>query len=105
MSPFSTSAMAIPVATGSPSTGPKRDGPGPSLGIPRESRTAGTPQGTGRSGERRVQPFLTSISVLLKMLFPLAGLFVLPFSITPVRFAQIVLPAMANGPSLSTYTP
>jgi len=64
-----------------------------------------TPQGTGRSGERRVQPFLTSISVLLKMLFPLDGSVVLPFSITPVRFFQIVLPAIANGPSLSTYTP
>jgi hypothetical protein len=39
------------------------------------------------------------------MLLPLDGSVVLPFSITPVRFAQIVLPAIANGPSLSTYTP
>jgi hypothetical protein len=48
------------------------------------------------------QPCLTSISTLLKMLFPLDGSVGVPFSITPVRFFQIVLPAIANGPSLST---
>jgi hypothetical protein len=48
------------------------------------------------------QPCLTSISVLLKMLFPLEGSVGVPLSITPVRFFQIVLPAIANGPSLST---
>ena len=72
-----------------------------------ESGTAGTRVG-GRpfaSGERLTQPCLTSNSALLKMLFPLDGSAGVPLSITPVRFFQIVLPAIANGPSLSTYTP
>ena len=63
--------------------------------------------GTGRSrpGSGCPQPCFTSSSVLLKMLFPLDGSVGVPLSITPVRFFQMVLPAIANGPSLSTYTP
>ena len=75
-----------------------------------DGRTAGTPCGVPAvrvrgAGVAVCQPCLTSVSVLLKMLFPLDGSVGVPLSITPVRFFQIVLPASANGPSLSTYTP
>ena len=63
----------------------------------RTERVAGRRREAGHA-----QPCFTSISTLLKMLFPLDGSVGVPFSITPVRFAQMVLPAIANGPSLST---